>query len=359
MAGNTYGHLFRVTTFGESHGPAIGVIVDGVPPRVDLTEEDIQVELNRRRPGQSAITTQRQEADRIEILSGIFEGKTTGTPLALLIRNTDARSKDYSQLKDKFRPGHADFSFESKFGIRDWRGGGRSSGRETATRVAAGAVAKKILGQRGVRINAYTLAVGGIQANQTDFSQIEKNAVRCPDPEAALKMIDKIEAVRKEGDSLGGIIEAVVQGCPAGLGDPVFDKLEARLASAILSIGTIKGVEFGLGFGSAHLKGSEYNDAFTLKEGKIRTATNHAGGIQGGISNGENIVLRAVVRPTSSISKVQQTVNKVTHEHSTIEVEGRHDPCICPRVVPVIEAMIALTLMDCLLIQESIQAGKV
>jgi chorismate synthase len=355
MAGNTFGQLFKVTTFGESHGPAIGAVIDGVPPGISLSEEDIQKELDRRRPGQSKITTQRQEADKVEILSGVFEGKTTGTPLAMLIRNEDQRSKDYSNIKDVYRPGHADYTYHLKYGLRDYRGGGRSSGRETACRVAAGAVAKKILAQHKVNVIAYTLAVADIYAKKIDFSVIESNLVRAPDNEAAELMIQKIEEARKDCDSLGGIIEAVVKGCPPGLGDPVFDKLTARLAHALMSIGTTRGVEFGDGFGAVKLKGSEHNDPFARNLlGKIHTKTNHAGGILGGISNGEDIVLRVAVKPPSSIAKNQETVD-ISGEDVSVQVKGRHDPCICPRVVPVVEAMIALTLVDCLLIQKTIR----
>ncbi len=354
MAGNSFGRLFKITTFGESHGPAIGVVIDGVPPSIVLSEADIQAELDRRRPGQSNITTQRKEADKVEIISGLFEGMTTGVPLAMIIRNEDSRSKDYDNLKNVFRPGHADFTYFMKYGQRDYRGGGRASGRETACRVAAGAVAKKILAQQGIKIIAYTLAVGGVYAQKKDHSVIEQNLVRAPDPEQANVMIQKIEEARKNGDSLGGIVEVVVKGCPPGLGDPVFDKLSARLASALMSIGTIKGVEIGDGFEITKLKGSESNDIFFVENGRIRTKTNHAGGILGGISTGEDIVLRVAVKPPSSIAKTQETVNS-NLETTTIQVRGRHDPCICPRVVPVVEAMIALTLADCLLIQKSVQ----
>ncbi len=354
MAGNSFGQLFKMTTFGESHGPAIGVIIDGVPPGLSLSEADVQVELDRRRPGQSSITTQRNESDRVEILSGVFEGKTTGAALALLIRNEDQRSKDYSNIKDAFRPGHADYTYFQKFGFRDYRGGGRSSGRETACRVAAGAVAKKILAQHKIHVTAYTLAVGDVHAKNIDLTVIEKNMVRAPDLAQAERMIQKIEEARKDGDSLGGIVEAVVKGCPAGLGDPVFDKLSARLAAGLMSIGTIKGIEIGSGFQISKLRGSEANDLFYSESGQVKIKTNHAGGILGGISNGQDIVLRVAVKPPSSISKLQETVN-TAHEKTVIQVKGRHDPCICPRVVPVVEAMIAITLVDCLLIQKSIR----
>ncbi len=353
MAGNTFGQVFKVTTFGESHGPAIGLIIDGVPPNISLKDEDIQHDLDRRRPGQSKITTQRKEEDKIEILSGVFEGKTTGTALAMLIRNADQRSKDYSNIKDLFRPGHADYTYFKKYGIRDYQGGGRSSGRETACRVAAGAVAKKILDLHHVKIIAYTLAVAGVYAKKRDYSVIEKNLVRAPDLEAAEEMIAKIEEARLNCDSVGGIIEAVVHGCPPGLGDPVFDKLNARLAYGLCSIGTVRGIEFGTGFDASTMLGSQHNDKFYMDGHKVRTLTNHAGGILGGITNGEDIVLRIAVKPPSSIAQQQKTVS-MEMKDSTIEVKGRHDPCICPRVVPVVEAMIALTLVDALLIQRTI-----
>ena len=353
MAGNTYGEIFKVTTFGESHGPAIGAVLDGVPPNLALDVADIQKELDRRRPGQSKITTQRQEPDTVEILSGVFEGKTTGTALALLIRNKDQRSRDYSEIKDVFRPGHADMTFLKKYGIRDYRGGGRSSGRETACRVAAGAVAKQLLIQHSVKVIAYVHSVADIVAEQCDFAVIEENIVRAPDMAAAEKMIALIDEARRNLDSLGGVVEAVIQGCPPGLGDPVFDKLDAKLAHGLMSIGTIKGIEFGAGFAATRMRGSENNDEFVNEGGEIHTKTNYAGGILGGISNGEEIVLRVAVKPPSSIAQSQQTVT-TSGEQTQIEVKGRHDPCICPRVVPVVEAMIALTLADCLLLQKVI-----
>lgn len=354
MAGNSFGQLFKITTFGESHGPAIGVVIDGVPPLLDLNEADIQHDLDRRRPGQSKITTQRQEGDKAEILSGVFEGKTTGAPIAILIRNEDQRSKDYENIKNVFRPGHADFSYIAKYGIRDYRGGGRSSGRETAARVAAGAVAKKILAKYGIDIFVYTLSVADITAKNIDLSVIEKNIVRSADPQAAEAMIAKIDEARKNGDSLGGVLECLIKNTPAGLGDPCFDKLNARLAAALMSIATVKGIEFGDGFAVSQLKGSVNNDRFVLKGERIGTATNHAGGIMGGISTGEDITIRLALKPPSSISKEQRTLNEDKKEVDVI-VKGRHDPCLCPRVVPVAEAMIALTLVDCLMIQRSTQ----
>ena len=357
MAGNTFGQVFKITTFGESHGPAIGVIVDGVPPKIPLTEKDIQFDLDRRRPGQSKATTQRKESDTVQILSGVFEGKTTGTALAMMIHNQDSRSQDYEDLKDVFRPGHADFTYFMKYGHRDHRGGGRSSARETACRVAAGAIAKKILRERGINVVAYTLAVAGIYAKVRDYTVIERNMVRAPDLEAAELMLAKIEEARKKCDSVGGVIEAVVHGCPAGLGDPVFDKLNARLAQALLSIGAVRGIEFGVGFKAAEMLGSQHNDKFFMDGSKIRPRSNNAGGILGGISTGENIVLRLAVKPTSSIAQSQQTVT-TKMKNTTVEIKGRHDPCICPRVVPVVEAMVALTLVDALMLQKLIQSDS-
>lgn len=354
MAGNSFGQLFKITTFGESHGAALGVVIDGVPPKLPLSETDIQKDLDRRKPGQSSITTQRKESDKAQILSGVFEGQTTGAPLAILIPNEDARSKDYDNIKDVFRPGHADFSYTVKYGIRDYRGGGRSSGRETACRVAAGAVAKKILGTHGVEIIVYTLAVGDLYARQIDAKTIENNAVRTADPQMAPLMIAKIEEARKNGDSLGSILQCLVKNCPPGLGDPCFDKLNACLAHALMSIATVKGIEFGAGFGASLMAGSVNNDRFVLKGDKVGTATNHAGGIMGGISTGEDIVIRIGLKPPSSIAKLQKTLNE-KHEEVEVQVKGRHDPCLAPRVVPVAEAMIALTLVDALMIQKAIQ----
>lgn len=352
MAGNSFGQLFKIMTFGESHGAAIGVVIDGVPSRLPLTEADIQVELDRRRPGQSKITTQRQEADKAEILSGVFEDQTTGAPLAILIRNEDQRSKDYENIKNVFRPGHADFSYIAKYGIRDYRGGGRSSGRETAARVAAGAVAKKILARHNIQIFVYTAQVSNIVAQHIDLNSIEQNIVRTADASVADAMIAKIDEARLSGDSLGAILQCVIKGAPAGLGDPCFDKLNARLAQALMSIATVKGIEFGDGFGVAQLKGTTNNDRFVLKGDKVGTATNHAGGIMGGISTGEDITIRLALKPPSSIPTPQKTLNEAKEEVEVI-VKGRHDPCLAPRVVPVAEAMIALTLVDCLMIQKS------
>ncbi|TAK62219.1 MAG: chorismate synthase [Bacteroidetes bacterium] len=351
MAGNSIGKFFRITTFGESHGNAVGVLIDGVKPNLVFKVEEIQKELNRRRPGQSSVTTPRNETDQVQILSGVFEGKTLGTPICLLIWNKDQNSKAYDNIKELFRPGHAAYTYLSKYGIQDYRGGGRSSGRETAGRVAAGAVAKQLLAKRGIQIIAYTKQVGNIVANTTDYSFIEKNPVRCADPVAAKKMERKILTVKKEGDSLGGVVEAVIKNCPPGLGEPVFDKLEADLAKALLSIPATKGFEIGSGFAAARMKASEHNDEFYKDtSGKVRTKTNFAGGILGGISNGEDIIVRVAVKPPSSILKPQETVD-IKGNKRTIKVEGRHDPCLCPRVVPVVESMIALVIADHLMRQ--------
>ncbi len=354
MAGNSFGEIFRVTTFGESHGAAIGCIIDGVPPNIILSEKDIQHDLDRRKPGQSEVTTSRQETDAVEILSGVFEGRTTGTSLALLIRNKDHHSEDYENLKDVFRPGHADYTYAQKFGIRDYRGSGRASGRETAARVAAGAVAKKILSFEGVRILAYTLAVGDVFAQSIDHSVIEQNIVRSPDLRKVQEMITCINEARDLGDSVGGIVEAVVMGCPAGLGDPVFDKLEARLSHAVMSIGAVKGIEFGAGFAVAQMRGSQSNDAPVVDKGHLKTKDNLSGGILGGIATGEDICFRVAVKPTSSIARSQVAAAKDL-SLTSLEVKGRHDPCLCPRMVPVVEAMTAIVLADAFLIQKTIR----
>lgn len=347
MAGNSIGRQFRITTFGESHGRAIGVVLDGVRPGLPIDTAAIQKELDRRRPGQSKVTTARKEADTVEILSGVFEGKTTGMPICMVIWNTDQRPQAYEKIKEMFRPGHAGYTYMAKYGINDYRGGGRSSGRETAARVAAGAVAKSLLEKRGIRIIGYTLEAAGIRAKTFDASVIEKNSLRAPDPVAASKMEQRVLKVKKEGDSVGGIVEVVVQHPPVGLGEPVFDKLEADLAKALMSIGAIKGFEIGNGFAAARLKGSENNDPmyFDKKTKSVRTRTNRAGGIAGGISNGEDIVMRIAVKPPSSIVIKQETVT-TDLKPATISVGGRHDPCICPRVVPVAESMVALTILD-------------
>jgi chorismate synthase len=357
VPGSSFGRIFSITTFGESHGAGIGVVLDGVPPGIALSAEDIQKDLDRRRPGQSAITTPREEKDRVEILSGIFEGLTTGAPVALLIRNEDTRSGDYDALKGLIRPGHADWTYRAKYGLRDWRGSGRASGRETAARVAAGAIARKMLAARGVSILGYTLEIDGVRAARVDPNEIERNPARCPDPEAAGLMVERIEQARAEGDSVGGVVEVTVAGCPAGLGEPVFDKLEALLAHAIMSVGAVRGVEIGAGFQAARMRGSLYNDEPYRDAGGMRTRTNNAGGIAGGISNGMQIVLRAAVRPPASISRPQKTVD-AAGAPVTVRIEGRHDPCIVPRAVPVLEAMTALVLADCLLIQDAYQGFR-
>jgi chorismate synthase len=347
---STFGQLFRVTTFGESHGLAVGVVVDGMPPGIEIAVEAIQHELDRRRPGQSALTTQRREADRVEVLSGLFEGRTLGTPVAMLVRNTDQRSKDYDALKDVFRPGHADYSYFEKYGIRDHRGGGRSSGRETVGRVAAGALARAALATVGVRVVGGTVQVGPVRAALRDWDQVERNPVRCPDAAAAGEMAAAIEAARDAKDSIGGVVEVVAQGVPPGWGDPTMAKLDALIGLAMLSIPATKGVEIGGGFGMCELHGSQTNDVFD----GARFATNFSGGIAGGISNGADVVARVAVRPATSIGK-PQTAAMQGGGTTTIAIEGRHDPCICPRVVPVAESMMAITLVDVWLRQRALR----
>ena len=352
MAGNSFGRFFRITTWGESHGLALGVIVDGCPAGLAISAEDIQYELDRRRPGQSRITTQRKEADRIEILSGVFDGKTLGTPISMMVRNIDAISKSYEDIKDVYRPGHADFTYDEKYGRRDHRGGGRSSARETVGRVAAAAIAKKILNSHGVTTTGYVKQVGDIVAQDIDFDRVEENPVRCPDQEAAQKMIDLIESVRKQGDSVGGTVEVVSRGLPSGLGEPVFNKLDADLARALMSIGGIRGFEVGMGFGVVEKKGSQVNDLMYKKEdGTLGFKTNNSGGLLGGITSGADLVVRIAIKPTSSISQVQDTVDK-KGEKRELRVKGRHDPCLCPRAVPIAEAMVNLVLVDHLLISQ-------
>lgn len=348
-----FGHLFTLTTFGESHGAGVGVVVDGLPPGIRVDVADVQRELDRRRPGQSAITTQRQEADRVEIVSGVMDGVSLGTPILMLVRNADQRSKDYDTLKDVYRPGHADYAYALKYGVRDHRGGGRSSGRETVGRVAAGALAKAALGTIGVSVVGGTVRVGTIEAAKRDWSETEKNAVRCPDAEAAAAMITRIEQARDAKDSVGGVVEIVARGVPAGWGDPTMSKLDAMLGAAMLSIPATKGVEIGGGFGMCALAGSETNDVF---DGE-RYATNFAGGISGGISNGNEVVVRVAVRPATSIGK-PQTMAAADGGTRTVAIEGRHDPCICPRVVPVAEAMMAVTLMDAWLRQRALRGRE-
>lgn len=348
--GNTFGHLFRITTFGESHGGAVGVVIDGCPPRVPITVEEIQFELDRRRPGQSKLVTQRRESDRVHILSGVFEGQTLGTPICLLVWNEDARPEAYADFKDLYRPSHADYTYEARYGIRDWRGGGRSSARETVGRVAAGAIAKKILRQLGVEIVGWVEKIHTLRAQidprTVTLEQVEANPVRCPDPQVAEAMAQAIEQARKEGDSLGGVVGCVARGVPAGWGDPVFDKLDADLAKAMLSIPAAKGFEVGSGFAGTDLTGSQHNDPFYANaEGRVRTRTNHSGGIQGGISNGENILIRVAFKPTATIMMPQETVD-VHHQPAVLKAKGRHDPCVLPRAVPIVEAMMALVLVD-------------
>ncbi len=349
--GNTFGKMFRVTTFGESHNLAIGVIVDGCPAGLRLCEADIQKELDRRKPAQSSITTQRKEKDRVRILSGVFNGVTLGTPISMIVYNEDVNSKPYEEIKFKPRPNHADLSYYLKFGIYDYRGGGRASGRETLARVAAGAIAKKLLKERfGTIIVGHTIKIGKISAKKVNFEEIVKNAernpVRCADLESAKLMEEEILKVKREGDSIGGIVEIVAVNVPAGLGEPVFDKLDADIAKAMMSIGAVKGVEIGLGFEFSEKRGSEINDEFYIENNSIKTYTNNSGGILGGISNGMPIVVRIAVKPTPSIAKEQRTVDLLRGKNVKIKITGRHDPCIVPRIVPVAEAMLALVLAD-------------
>lgn len=350
MSGNSTGALFRVTTWGESHGRAIGVVVEGCPPCISLSESDIQEELDRRRPGQNLGTSPRQEEDIVEMLSGIFEGKTTGTPISLIIRNRDARSDAYDEMRDVFRPGHGDFTYHKKYGIRDHRGGGRASGRETAARVAAGAIARKIIDREGIQITAYTKELGGIVAENVSYEDIDKNYIRCPDSNAALKMEERLEKTRNSGDSIGGVVEILVRGCPPGLGEPVFDKIDADLARALVSIGTVKGVEIGAGFQAARMSGSECNDPIT-PDGFL---TNNAGGILAGITNGDEIVIRVACKPIPSIEKEQQTID-VYGKPVNISIKGRHDVSVIPRIIPVCEAMVSIVLADHLLRQRVLQ----
>lgn len=357
---STYGTLFKISTFGESHGAGIGVVIDGCPAGLPFDPDFIQHDLDRRKPGQSRITTQRREADEFEVLSGVFEGKTQGTPIALLIRNTDQRSKDYSHISEQFRPSHADFTYQTKYGSRDYRGGGRSSARETAARVAAGAVAKMLLRQQGVQIQAYVSQVGSIKLTKPyqalNLALAEENAVRCPDLEMAEQMFQFIDETRKKGDSIGGIIDCVVRGVPVGWGEPVFDKLHAELGKAMLSINAVKGFEYGSGFAGTELFGSQHNDAFYTETdnetGRVRTRTNHSGGIQGGISNGEDIYFRTAFKPVATIMQDQESVD-VHGQPVTVSGKGRHDPCVVPRAVPIVEAMAALVLADMYLRNQS------
>lgn len=361
--GNTFGHLFRITTFGESHGAAVGVIIDGCPARLPLARHDIQLELDRRRPGQSVLSSQRQEADAVEVLSGLSEGMTLGTPIALVVRNKDARSADYTAMRDVLRPSHADFTYAAKYGIRAWQGGGRASARETVGRVAAGAVAKALLQHAcGVEVLAWVQQIHTIEADidpaQVTRQQVEAHPTRCPDPQAQALMQARIAAVREAGDSVGGIIKAVGRNLPAGWGEPVFDKLEANLARALLSIPACRGFDIGSGFDSVSMLGSEHNDAFVAaseaQKMRIGTATNRSGGVQGGITNGETLVVRAAFKPTATINRAQKTVD-TAGQAVTLAAKGRHDPCVLPRAVPIVEAMLALVLADCALLAQAIK----
>ncbi len=354
---NIFGNVFTLSTFGESHGQAIGGVIDGMPAGVDIDLDFIQQELNRRRPGQSKITTSRQEADQVEILSGVFEGKTTGCPIGFIVRNSNQRSADYENMRRVFRPSHADFTYYSKYGIRDHRGGGRSSARETISRCVGGALAKLALRQLGIHITAYTSQVGSIVIERDyslyDFSEIERNIVRCPDPKIAEQMVALISEVKEQGDTIGGVISCVVKGCPVGLGEPAFSKLHAALGAAMLSINAVKGFEYGEGFDGVCGRGSDQNDIFTSKDGAIRTLSNHSGGIQGGISNGNDIFFRVAFKPVATLLREQPTVD-VEGRKTMLEVKGRHDPCVLPRAVPVVEAMAAMTILDFYLLNKTV-----
>ena len=356
MSMNTFGRIFRLTTFGESHGEAIGGVVDGMPAGIEIDQDFIQQELNRRRPGQSKITTSRQEPDKVELLSGVFEGKSTGCPIGFIVRNTNQHSQDYENMRCLFRPSHADYTYQQKYGIRDHRGGGRSSARITISRCVAGALAKLVLRQQGISIQAYTSQVGNIALEHAyqhyDLSLTESNAVRCPDPEKAEEMEALISQVKREGDTIGGIITCVIKGCPVGLGEPEFDKLHAVLGHAMLSINAVKGFEYGEGFAGVTARGSEQNDIFQNKNGQITTATNHSGGIQGGISNGQDIYFRVAFKPVATILQEQETVDKEGNP-TKLTARGRHDPCVLPRAVPVVEAMAAMTILDYILLKNS------
>jgi chorismate synthase len=348
--GNTFGHLFRVTTWGESHGAAIGVVVDGCPPLLPLAEADIQPDLDRRAPGQSALVTQRKESDTVRIMSGVFEGRTLGTPISLMIQNEDMKPGDYKDIQTKYRPSHADYTYDAKYGIRDWRGGGRTSARETAGRVAAGAIARKLLAERwGVEIVAWVSKVGTLtaecDAETVTRAAVDRTPIRCPDLTVAERMIAAVEAARKDGNSLGGIVSCAVRHCPVGWGEPVFDRLEADLAKAVLSLPASKGFEIGSGFAGTDLTGREHNDEFYMDGDRVRTRTNRSGGVQGGITNGETIYFRSAFKPTATIMREQNTVT-VDHEDTTLTGRGRHDPCVLPRAVPMVEAMTALVLVD-------------
>jgi chorismate synthase len=346
MPGNSFGNLFKITTWGESHGKAVGVVIDGCPAGLSLTAKDIQFELDRRKPGQSILTSQRKEDDKVEILSGLFKNKTTGAPISMLVHNIDVISKSYEDFKDIYRPGHADLTYDEKYGFRDYRGGGRSSNRETVGRVAAGAVAKKVLNKIGIKTYGYVYQIGDIKIEKINLKYIEKNPLRCPDKNKFKQMSSIIDTVRREGDSIGGVIEVRTIGLPAGLGSPVFNKIDARLASSIMSIGGVRGFEIGMGFAIAEKKGSEVNDVMTGKrKGKVTFSSNNAGGMLGGITNGQDLILRFALKPTSSISKPQKSIDK-SGKVRNLKVKGRHDPCLCPRAVPIAEAMVNLVLID-------------
>ncbi len=353
---NSFGNIFRLTTFGESHGAAVGGVIDGMPSGIDIDEDYIQSELNRRRPGQSSITTPRDEKDKVKLLSGVFRGKSTGTPIGFIVENTNQHSQDYDNIADVFRPSHADYTYFSKYGIRDHRGGGRSSARETISRVVGGALAKLILQKDGISVVAYTSQVGEVSLSkpytELDLSKTEENIVRCPDAETAQRMIDLITKVKAEKDSVGGVVTCVIKGAPVGLGEPCFDKLQALLAHAMLSIGAVKGFEYGSGFAGSTLRGSQHNDVFYMDGDRIRTRTNNSGGIQGGISNGEDIYFRVAFKPTATILMEQPTVNSLKEEVMTT-VKGRHDPCVVPRAVPIVEAMAAMVMTDALLLEKT------
>ncbi|MCR9016181.1 chorismate synthase [Aquiflexum gelatinilyticum] len=354
--GNSFGRIFRISTFGESHGLGLGVVIEGCPAGLPIDEEFIRNEMQRRKPGQSKITTQRKEEDEFQILSGVFEGKSTGTPIGLVIMNTDQKSKDYSHISDKFRPSHADYTYFEKYGIRDYRGGGRSSARETAARVAGGAIAKMLLKHYGVSIQAYVSQVGDMKLEKSyqelDLAKAEENIVRCPDPEMAEKMIEFIDEVRKNRDTVGGIVSCVANGVPPGLGEPVFDRLHAELGKAMLSINAVKGFEYGSGFEGVKMRGSQHNDAYYQDGDRVRTRTNNSGGIQGGISNGEDIYFNVAFKPVATIMQDQESVNE-SGDSVTVSGKGRHDPCVVPRAVPIVEAMAALVLADYLLISRT------
>ncbi len=356
MAGSIYGKLFRVSTFGESHGPGLGGVIDGCPAGVEIDETFIQSELDRRKPGQSKIVTQRKEGDRVKFYSGIFEGKSTGTPIGFVIENDNQKSRDYDHIKDKFRPSHADYTFAEKFGVRDYRGGGRSSARETVARVVSGAIAKLVLNQFNISIHGYVSQVGAIKMNQqsheVDLNKIEDTIVRCPDKSVSQKMIDHIMQIRKEGDTIGGVVECVVKNVPSGIGEPVFDKLHAELGKAMLSINAVKGFEYGSGFEGVKQKGSQHNDVFETIDGKTTTKTNNSGGVQGGISNGQNIYFRTAFKPVATIMIDQDSINE-EGQKVTVSGRGRHDPCVVPRAVPIVEAMAALAILDAVLIAKT------